>query len=115
MFRMMSMALAVLALVFIGVDRLLIYVVARRIDKTNAALERITAGDLDVRVKEEGTREFRSLAQRINITVDALNGWIDEERIIGEMAIGAYRAGAGMYITYFAKELAKMIDEGKIG
>lgn len=45
----------------------------------------------------------------------AQNGWIDEERIIGEMAVGAYRAGAGMYITYFAKELAKMIDEGKIG
>ena len=45
----------------------------------------------------------------------ALNGWIDEERIIGEMAVGAYRSGAGMYITYFAKELAKMIDEGKIG
>ena len=43
------------------------------------------------------------------------NGWIDEEKIIGEMAIGAYRAGAGMYITYFAKELAQMIDEGKIG
>ena len=88
MFRMMSMALAVLALVFIGVDRLLIYVVARRIDKTNAALERITAGDLDVRVKEEGTREFRSLAQRINITVDALNGWIDEaeNRMSAELA-----------------------------
>ncbi len=45
----------------------------------------------------------------------AQNGWIDEERIIGEMAVGAYRAGAGMYITYFAKELAKMIDDGKIG
>jgi len=45
----------------------------------------------------------------------AMNGWIDEEKIIGEMAVGAYRSGAGMYITYFAKELAKMIDEGKIG
>ena len=45
----------------------------------------------------------------------AQNGWIDEERIISEMAIGAFRAGAGMYITYFAKELAKLIDEGKIG
>ena len=41
--------------------------------------------------------------------LSAKNGWIDEERIIGEMAVGAYRAGAGMYITYFAKELAKMI------
>lgn len=45
----------------------------------------------------------------------ALNGWIDEDRIIGEMAVSAFRAGAGIYITYFAKELAKMIDDGKIG
>lgn len=45
----------------------------------------------------------------------AMNGWIDEEKIIGEMAVGAYRAGAGIYITYFAKELAKMMDQGLIG
>lgn len=45
----------------------------------------------------------------------AMNGWIDEEKIIGEMAVGAYRAGAGIYITYYAKELAKMMDEGIIG
>lgn len=42
-------------------------------------------------------------------------GWIDEEKIIGEMAVGAYRAGAQIYITYFAKELAKQMEEGRIG
>ncbi len=42
-------------------------------------------------------------------------GWIDEERIIGEMAVGAYRAGAQIYITYFAEEIATMMDEGRIG
>lgn len=42
-------------------------------------------------------------------------GWVDEERIIGEMAVGTYRAGAQIYITYFAKELAKMMEEGRIG
>ena len=42
-------------------------------------------------------------------------GWIDEERIICEMAVSAYRAGADIYITYYAKELAKCMDEGKIG
>ena len=41
-------------------------------------------------------------------------GYIDEERIIGEMAVGAYRAGADI-ILLFAKEIAKMMDEGKIG
>ena len=45
----------------------------------------------------------------------ARNGWIDECRIIGEMAIGAYRAGADLYLTYYAKELAQMIREGEIG
>lgn len=42
-------------------------------------------------------------------------GWIDEERIICEMAVSAYRAGTDIYITYFAKELAKLMDEGRIG
>lgn len=42
-------------------------------------------------------------------------GWIDEERIVAEMAVGAYRAGAQIYITYFAKELARMMEEGRIG
>lgn len=42
-------------------------------------------------------------------------GWIDEKKIIGEMAVGAYRAGAQIYITYFAKELAKQMEEGRIG
>lgn len=42
-------------------------------------------------------------------------GWIDEEKIICEMAVSAYRAGAQIYITYFAKELAQFMDEGRIG
>ncbi len=42
-------------------------------------------------------------------------GWIDEERVICEMAAAAYRAGSDIYITYFAKELAKFMDEGRIG
>lgn len=42
-------------------------------------------------------------------------GYIDEEKIICEMAVSTYRAGADIYLTYFAKELAKFIDEGRIG
>ena len=42
-------------------------------------------------------------------------GWIDEEKIICEMAASAYRAGADIYISYFAKELAGFMDEGRIG
>ena len=42
-------------------------------------------------------------------------GWIEEERIMCEMAVSAYRAGAQIYLTYYAKELAKCMDEGRIG
>ena len=45
----------------------------------------------------------------------AANDWIDEERIMCEMATAAYRAGADIYITYYAKELAKCIKDGIIG
>lgn len=45
----------------------------------------------------------------------AAQGWIDEERIMCEMAVGAYRAGAQLYITYYAKELAGCMDRGIIG
>ena len=45
----------------------------------------------------------------------AANGWIDEEKIVCEMAVAAFRAGADIYLTYYAKELAKFIAEGRIG
>lgn len=41
--------------------------------------------------------------------------YIDEERIIGEMAVSTFRAGTDIYLTYFAKEIAKLMDEGRIG
>ncbi len=42
-------------------------------------------------------------------------GLIDEAGVMCEMAAGAFRAGTDIYITYFAKELAKCMDEGVIG
>ena len=45
----------------------------------------------------------------------AEKGWIDEDRIVCEMATAAFRAGADIYITYYAKELAQFIKEGRIG
>ena len=49
------------------------------------------------------------------VKASARNGWVDEERIMCEMAAGTYRAGAQIYLTYYAKELAKCMEEGKIG
>lgn len=71
----------------------------------------------------------REVAERISLPVAAYSvsgeyamvkaaakmGWIDEEKIICEMAASAYRAGTDIYITYFAKELAGFMDEGRIG
>ena len=45
----------------------------------------------------------------------AEKGWIDEEKIVCEMAVAAYRAGTDIYITYYAKELARFMDQGRLG
>lgn len=42
-------------------------------------------------------------------------GWVDETAIMCEMAISTFRAGADIYLTYFAKELAECMDKGIIG
>ena len=42
-------------------------------------------------------------------------GYIEEDRIVAEMAASVYRAGCDIYLTYFAPEIARMIDEGRIG
>lgn len=49
------------------------------------------------------------------IKAAAAQGWIDEKSIMCEMAVAAYRAGASIYETYYAKELAECIKEGRIG
>ena len=42
-------------------------------------------------------------------------GLVDSEALICETAVGIYRAGANILISYHAKELAKFMDEGRIG
>lgn len=49
------------------------------------------------------------------VKAGAALGYIEEERIIAEMAVGAYRAGTDIYLTYFAPEIARLMDEGRIG
>lgn len=71
----------------------------------------------------------REVKDRINLPVAAYSvsgeyamvkagaklGYIEEDRIICEMAASAYRAGTDIYLTYFAKEIARFIEEGRIG
>ncbi len=42
-------------------------------------------------------------------------GYIDETALLCEIATAAFRAGADIYLTYFAPELAQAMDEGRIG
>ncbi|EIM5193611.1 porphobilinogen synthase [Staphylococcus pseudintermedius] len=41
----------------------------------------------------------------------ALNGWIDEEKVVMEQMISMRRAGADMIITYFAKDICQYLDQ----
>ena len=49
------------------------------------------------------------------IKAGAAMGYIDEDKIICESAVAAYRAGCDMYLTYYAPEIAKFMKEGRIG
>lgn len=49
------------------------------------------------------------------IKAAAQAGYVDEAAIICESAVCMYRAGADLLITYFAMEIAKYIQEGRIG
>lgn len=40
----------------------------------------------------------------------AINGWIDEEKVVMEQMISMKRAGADLIITYFAKDLCHYIE-----
>lgn len=44
------------------------------------------------------------------IKAAALNGWLDEKRVMVESLTAIKRAGADMIITYFAKDLARVLN-----
>ena len=71
-------SLVLFAAVFVLISLLLNRVVARRIDETNEVLARVTAGDLDARVEVQDTREFESLSEGVNTTVESLKNLIAE-------------------------------------
>ena len=49
------------------------------------------------------------------IKAAGMAGYVDEAALMCESAVCMYRAGADLLITYFAKELAQSIKEGRIG
>ena len=72
---------------------------------------------------------IREVANRINLPVAAYSvsgeyamikagaklGVIDEEKLIAETATSIFRAGSSILLSYYAKEIAAMIRDGRIG
>lgn len=44
------------------------------------------------------------------IKAAAANGWIDEERVMAETLLSIKRAGADIILTYYAKDMAKLLQ-----
>lgn len=74
--------------------------------------------DMIIRVKEVTNLPVAAYSvsgEYAMIKAAAQQGWIDEDKIVCETAVAAFRAGAQSYLTYYAKELARYMDEGRIG
>jgi len=71
---------------------------------------------LDVIRKVKDTFGMPTAAYQVSgeyamIKAAGANGWIDEERVMVEAAFAIKRAGADMFLTYFAKDIAMWIDK----
>ncbi|MCI6728754.1 MAG: porphobilinogen synthase [Clostridiales bacterium] len=75
-------------------------------------------GDVIAKVKAQTTLPVAAYSvsgEYSMVKCAARAGCIDEARIACEMAASAYRAGADIYLSYFAPELAGYMDEGRLG
>jgi porphobilinogen synthase len=72
--------------------------------------------DIIRRVKDKfgmPTSAYQVSGEYAMIKAAGQNGWIDEERVMIESLTAIKRAGADMFLTYFAKDVAKWIDRNK--
>lgn len=75
-------------------------------------------GDLIREVKDRTNLPLASYSvsgEYAMVKAAARAGFVDEAGIVCEMAASAFRGGTDIYITYFAEELAKFMNEGRIG
>ncbi len=73
--------------------------------------------DVLYRVKERfgmTTAAYNVSGEYSMVKAAARNGWIDGERVMMEMLLGIKRAGADLILTYFAKEAARHLDQGRV-
>ncbi|NCS82463.1 MAG: porphobilinogen synthase [Ignavibacteria bacterium] len=72
--------------------------------------------DVLYRVKQKfglPTAAYQVSGEYAMIKAAGRNGWIDEERVMIESLTAIKRAGADMFLTYFAKDAARWIDKNK--
>ncbi len=71
--------------------------------------------DMIWRVKNEfgyPTAAYNVSGEYAMVKAAALNGWIDEERVVLETLLGFKRAGADLILTYHAKDAARWLRKG---
>ena len=59
------------------------------------------------------TAAYQVSGEYAMIKAAAQNGWIDEERVMLESLTAIKRAGADMFLTYFAKDAARWLDKNR--
>ena len=72
--------------------------------------------DIIRRVKDKfgmPTAAYQVSGEYAMIKAAGQNGWIDEERVMIESLVAIKRAGADMFLTYFAKDAARWIDKNR--
>jgi len=72
--------------------------------------------DVICRVKQKfgmPTAAYQVSGEYAMIKAAGQNGWIDEERVMIESLIAIKRAGADMFLTYFAKDAVKWLDKNR--
>jgi porphobilinogen synthase len=71
--------------------------------------------DMIRRVKDEfgyPTAAYNVSGEYAMVKAAALNGWIDEERVVLETLLSFKRAGADLILTYHAKDAARWLQRG---
>ncbi len=74
--------------------------------------------DLVTKIKQEvhvPVAAYSVSGEYAMIKAGAKLGYIEEEKIICETAASAFRAGCDIYLTYYAQEIARYMQEGRIG
>jgi porphobilinogen synthase len=68
--------------------------------------------DIIYRIKKEfkmPTAAYNVSGEFAMIKAAAQNGWLDERQVMHESLLSIKRAGADMILTYFARDMAKML------